>query len=52
MGFADLLGTGRDWKIQNKNMSPAGFEPATFRIENQSSALGRPASPTEILNGV
>ena len=39
MGSADLFGTGRERKIQNENMSPAGFEPTPRHTTTGNSAL-------------
>ena len=38
-GSVDLFGTGREIKIQNENMSPAGFEPTPHQSTTGKSAL-------------
>ena len=45
MGPADLFATGRERKIQNKNMFPAGFEPELRQSTTKKvSALDRSAT--------
>ena len=45
MDTADLFGTGRERKIQNENMFPAGFEPHPASPRQEShSALDRSAT--------
>ena len=39
MGSADLFGTGRERKIQNENMFPAGFGPTPRQSMTGKSAL-------------
>ena len=39
MGSADLFGTGRERKIQNENMFPAGFGPPPRQSTTGKSAL-------------
>ena len=45
-GSVDLFGTGRERKIQNENMSPAGFEPTPRQSTTgiKVSALDRSAT--------
>ena len=39
-GSVDLFGTGRERKIQNENMSPAGFEPTPRQGSQRLRPLG------------